>query len=60
LKATEGYKRLWQFGYTCNKEVYEIVILEKQSRVDSVSSDIVTKADELGVEEELFKICNLY
>jgi hypothetical protein len=53
LKAIEGYKRLWQFGY--NKKVYEIVILEKQSRVDSVSSDIVTKADELGVEEELLK-----
>ena len=54
MKATEWYKRLWQFEN--NKEVYDIVThRKKQSRVNSVLADIVTNADELSMEEELLK-----
>jgi hypothetical protein len=35
-------------------------MLKKQSRVGSVLPDIVTEADELSMDEALFKICNLY
>lgn len=54
MKAAEGYKRLWQFEN--NKEVYDIFTHKKiQRRVDSVLPDIVTKADELSMDETLLK-----